>query len=131
MNTLLALFALATSTYNLPPGLISALCYVESNHHVSAYVDNDRGSPSHGVCQLKYATARFVGFRGTTEQLRNPKTNIKYAAKYLHYQLVRYHGDSVKAIAAYNAGTYHVNKRGLIKNRIYVGKVLVAWAEQR
>ena len=125
------MFALASSTYHLPPGLISALCYVESNHRVLAYVANDRGSPSHGVCQLKLTTARFVGFRGNEKQLRDPKTNINYAAKYLHYQLVRYGGDSVKAIAAYNSGTYHVNARGQIKNRHYVGKVLLAWRENK
>ena len=131
MNTIPLLFALISQTYNLPPGLLSALCFVESKHDASALVVNDRGSASHGICQVKLATAAFVGFRGSEKQLRDPETNITYAAKYLHHQLVRYHGDPRKAIAAYNAGTYHVNTRGLIKNRKYVGKVLVAWEENR
>lgn len=131
MNSLLVMFTLATYNFNLPAGLLSAVCWVESNHDVRVYLANDGGSPSHGLCQVKLATARSMGFRGGEIELRKPETNIHYAAKYLSHQLIRYDGDARKAIAAYNSGTYRLNSRGLIKNRKYVRKVLIAWAEQR
>lgn len=131
METLLTLFALTTTTFNLPTGLLSALCYVESGHHVGAYLANDGGSPSHGVCQVKLETARLMGFRGTPAKLKQPKVNIYYAGKYLAYQMVRYNHDSRKAIAAYNAGTFKVNRKGQVCNRKYLGKVMIAWAENK
>lgn len=125
------MFAITSSSFSLPTGLLSALCYVESGHHVSAYLANDGGTPSHGICQIKLETARLMGFRGTAAKLKQPRVNIYYAGKYLAYQMARYHHDARKAISAYNAGTFKINKRGLICNRKYVGKVLVAWAENK
>lgn len=92
---------------------------------------NDGGSPSHGVCQLKEATARLMGFKGSKKALINPEVNVYYSGKYLRYQLDRYAGDTGKAIAAYNAGTCRYNQRGQTKNRKYVKKVLRAWAQNK
>src|SRR5450759_4026658 len=36
-----------------------------------------------GLMQIKLATARGLGYTGTTEGLRDPDTNLTYAVKYL------------------------------------------------
>jgi soluble lytic murein transglycosylase-like protein len=128
--TLLLAFTAATQTHQLPPGLLSALCYVESRHNVRAINIHDGGSSSHGVCQVKLGTARQMGFRGTAKELQSPKNNIRYAARYLHYQYLRYDGNAHKAIAAYNSGTYST-VNGRAKNSKYVTKVFIAWSERR
>jgi soluble lytic murein transglycosylase-like protein len=62
-----------------------------------------------------------MGYRGTAKQLMNPKTNIKFAAKYLRYQMNRYQ-DVKRAVVAYNIG----NARGLTGSH-YQRKVFLVW----
>lgn len=132
MGTLAATFMLVSSIWNLPPGLISALCYVESGHNANAIHRHDGHTDSLGVCQIKFQVAKGIGFKGTASQLQtDPYINAYFAAKLLHRHLVRYSGDPRKAIAAYNAGRHRVNDQGLTKNRKYVGKVFRAWAENK
>lgn len=125
--TLPLMFLLASQAFNLPPGLLPAVCYVESTHKVQAINLNDGGSASHGVCQLKLASARQMGFKGTAAQLQYPQVNAYFAAKYLRHQMVRYNGDLLKAIASYNSGTFKADKYGMPLNKRYVRKVLAAW----
>src|SRR5882724_7811726 len=117
MAALGLLFTIASQTQGLPIGLLSALCFIESTHHVEAFNANDKGSPSHGVCQVKFGTARAMGFTGTMDQLQDPTTNVRYASKYLRNQLRRYNNDTRKAVAAYNSGTYRIGVNGLPINQ--------------
>lgn len=121
-------FASATATFNLPPGLLASICYVESNHVVSKVNTNDNGSSSYGVCQLKFHTARQMGFKGDQAKLLNPQVNVYYAARYLSHQHHRYRGDVLKTIGAYNAGSYRLSRRtGAPINQEYINKVLKVW----
>lgn len=125
--SLALLFAMATQTNGLPEGLLSAVCFVESSHRPGViHIDDGNGS-SLGVCQIKLSTAEYLGFAGTTSQLMNPKTNIKYASMYLRTLLNRYDGNLVKAISAYNMGHYKERKPGYPTNKYYVDKVFAAW----
>jgi soluble lytic murein transglycosylase-like protein len=126
-ETLFLIFAAVTSQLQLPDGLLSAVCMVESNHNPKAIHYNDGKGHSLGVCQIKYETAKLVGYKGTAEALRGPKTNALYAGKYLRYQLIRYDGDIVKALAAYNAGKFNPTKSGIPRNLKYVKKVFSVW----
>lgn len=126
--TLTLMFALVSQTYNLPPHLLESICYVESNHNPRAIVINDGGSNSIGVCQVKLATARFLGFKGHPSALHGVNLNAQIAARYLRFQLTRYHGNVYKAISAYNSGTYRVGSYGIAKNCNYVNKVLIKWS---
>ena len=128
--TLLLLFSTMTQHFDLPKGLLSALCFVESSHDIKAIHIDDGEHNSVGVCQVQLPTAKTMGFKGTEVQLQNPKTNIFYAAKYLHMQLNRYDGDIVKAISAYNSGTYRLTRNGKLINQHYVDKVFNAWEER-
>lgn len=131
MTNLALAFIMTAQALNLPTGLQSALCFVESNHKVKAINVFDGGSPSLGVCQIKLATAKGVGFTGTAKELQETTTNVYYAGKYLKQQLKRYGGDIRKGVAAYNAGAHRENANGLTMNRKYVSKVFKAWAENR
>lgn len=132
MTELLLIFATVTQTFHLPEGLLSGLCYVESNHKIHAINKNDGGADSVGMCQIKFDTAKSMGYRGDVKTLHHSAAlNAHYAGKYLRYQMNRYDQDVKKAIAAYNAGSYIINKNGLPVNRDYVKKVMNAWADQK
>ncbi len=129
--TLAAIFLAVSSTLSLPPGLLSATCWVESRHNVAAMNWHDGGSASHGACQIKLGTARMLGYQGTAEGLRKPYANAYWAGRLIRHQLDRYAGDHRRAIAAYNAGTAKYNASGQFVNRYYVNKVVLAWAAGR
>lgn len=131
--TLVLLFSSVTIKFDLPKGLISGLCFVESSHIIHALNIDDGKSPSLGVCQIKYQTAKLMGYKGSQTELMNPSNNVYFAAKYLKYQITRYKGDIRKAVAAYNAGSYkkstvYINSA---VNHKYVEKVFLAWAENK
>ena len=102
---LLLLFTQATKVNRLPVKLIDAVCYTESRYKASAIHHDDGGGDSLGICQIKLATAKGMGFKGTAKELMSPAINIKYASKYLSHQMKRYHGNITKAIIAYNQGS--------------------------
>lgn len=130
-TTLLLVFATVSQTFALPDGLLKSLCYVESHHDVNAMHKDDGKGNSVGICQVKIETAKLLGFKGTEAQLRNPRTNIRYAGKYLAKQYLRYSRNTLKAVAAYNSGTYRENAQGQAKNKQYVKKVFTAWTEKK
>lgn len=125
-TALALLFASTSYNLGLPPGLLSAICWVESNHAPSATHLDDNGSDSIGLCQLKLSTARFMGYHGNSQGLFNPVTNVYYAGLYLRRNLRRYDANPVAAISAYNAGRAKVRA-----NRRYVSKVMLAWEGRR
>jgi len=131
MNHLILVFLTVTKLYSLPPGLQSALCFVESSHNVKAVHHDDGSANSVGVCQVQLPTARVLGFKGSETELYRVDTNVNLSGAYISKQLRRYNGDVVKAISAYNMGTYRVGKDGFPKNKKYVLKVLKAWGEGR
>lgn len=124
MVSLYALFILYSTQNHLPPGLLSSLCYVESKHNVNALALDDGGSASIGICQLKYKTAKMMGFKGAARQLIDPRTNIKFSAKYLRHQILRYKSVR-KGVIAYNRG----NSRDLTTT-IYQRKVFKEWGSK-
>lgn len=127
-------YATIEQMHNLPHGILEALCKVESNHrpHVVNPRDGKDGQDSLGECQIKEATARHMGFKGTRKQLFNRDVNRYYAGKYLAYQINRCTlksmacGSVLKGITAYNKGHF----KGTIVTE-YVRKVLAAldWGE--
>lgn len=111
--------------------LLLAICSSETDlTNVTVY--HDGGSPSYGVCQVKYKTAHMLGFKGKAADLVDPRVNAQWAASYLKYQLDRYSGDWCKATAAYNAGTYTESKKavGKPRNLRYVRRVQTRLPEE-
>lgn len=117
--TLIAMMGQVEKVYNIPEGLLVSICEVESHYKVNAINLDDGGSPSLGVCEIKLTTAKLMGYKGTAEHLwKDPVANAHWAGAYLSWQLSRYNGNVLKAISAYNAGSYST------KNTHYVIKVL-------
>ena len=96
--------------FTIPEGLIYSLMRAESSFSPTAL------SPvgAVGLMQLMPATAATVSNGGKGEfnagTLTNPKTNIRYGVKHLRDLLTLYKGDSILAVAAYNAGAGNVNR---------------------
>lgn len=131
MEVLILAFTVVTQTFNLPPGLLSALCHTESNHRTHVVNVGDGNGNSLGVCQVQILTAKTLGFKGTEKQLMDPTINVYYSGKYLRKQLNRYDGDIRKAVAAYNSGTYYESKKGFAVNQKYVNLVFRAWSARK
>lgn len=101
----------------VPESLAHAVISVESNYRANA-----RGSAGEvGLMQIKPATARMMGYRGTAKGLYNPETNIKYGMLYLAKAHQLGGGTTCGTILKYNAG--HGAKRMNPVSQRYCGKV--------
>ena len=113
-----ALFVAASLAAGLPQGLLESVCYIESGHDAHAIHPHDGNGTSYGICQIKLATSRTLGFKGSAKELMKPEVNIEYAARYLARQIRRYKGDYARGVCAYNRG--HSESHG---GSSYVAKV--------
>lgn len=120
-------FRLAAAESGIDENLLRAVCWVESSHKVKLPLKLDGSTPSYGICQIKIATARMLGFKGSVIKLKNPIFNIHVAARYIKFQMMRYAEDWRKAVTAYNRGSYK-KKYGI--HNIYVIKVTFALHEK-
>jgi soluble lytic murein transglycosylase-like protein len=111
-----------TQQFNLPPGLLNAVCYTESHYDIRAIHKDDGHGDSLGICQVKLETAQWLGYKGNAKQLMIPRLNMYYSAKYLRYQLDRYNQNIPQALIAYNMG----NSKHLTHSK-YSDKVLKEW----
>ena len=107
----------------LPPAFVASVARVESALRPNAV--SPKGAI--GVMQLMPATAKALG--ADPHDLRQ---NIDAGARLLRELLLKYDGDVVKALSAYNAGTGAVERyKGLPpfdETRRYVNKVLAAYS---
>ncbi|PTM92064.1 lytic transglycosylase domain-containing protein [Mycoplana dimorpha] len=103
--------------YGVPVNLAHAVIRVESNFNANA-----RGSAGEiGLMQIKPATARMMGYTGSTKGLYDPETNIKYGMKYLAMAHDLGGGTTCGTILKYNAG--HAATRMNPVSKRYCGKV--------
>jgi soluble lytic murein transglycosylase-like protein len=84
----------------LPAEVAHAVIEIESNFHPFA-----RGGDGEvGLMQVLPSTAHMMGFRGTLDELAEPRTNIRYGVRYLS-QAWRLGGqDLCTAVMKYRAG---------------------------
>ncbi len=107
----------AASKHGVPINIAKAVVEVESNFNPRA-----RGRAGEvGLMQIKPATARGIGYRGSTKALYDPETNIEWGMKYLAGAHERAGGDLCGTILRYNAG--HYAKRMNPISRRYCSKV--------
>jgi soluble lytic murein transglycosylase-like protein len=65
----------------------------------------------YGLMQIKYATARGMGYRGDPRGLLDPETNLTYAVPYLANAFKLARGNEQRATALFRSGYYYVAKR--------------------
>lgn len=111
----------AATQYGIPMAVFAAIVKVESNFEPGAINDLKPGVAiaSYGLGQLTLDTAKYH-CNLTKDLILNAKKNAQCAAKVFSYQLKRYSGDVIKAIAAYNAGTAFLTPEGKPRNQAYV-----------
>ena len=106
---------------HVDPALVAAVILVESKFNQSAA--SHRGAS--GLMQIMPDTGKWIaeemGIKNfTPDQLNDVQTNIRMGTWYLAYLLKEYDGNTVLALAAYNAGRGHVDewmeKNGWDKN---------------
>lgn len=103
--------------YGVPTNLAHAVVSVESKFNPKA-----RGSAGEvGLMQIKPATARMMGYRGTTKALYDPETNIRWGMQYLATAHQLGGGQVCSTILRYNAG--HGATRMNPVSKRYCGKV--------
>jgi len=90
----------ASDRNNMPPSLIFRVVRVESafNPRATSYVG------AVGLMQVKPSTARTVNPTVTRDQLYDIDINLDIGQQYLKMLIDRYDGDTVRALAAFNAG---------------------------
>jgi soluble lytic murein transglycosylase-like protein len=113
-DTIIAKYALEN---DVPEELAHAVVFSESTYKPDA-----RGSAGEiGLMQLKLATARGVGYRGSAKGLYDPETNIKYGMIYLGQARKLSGGTTCGTILKYNAG--HGARRMNPISQAYCNKV--------
>lgn len=116
----------AAVLYEVDPSLIRSVIEVES--HFDPQATSPKGAM--GLMQLMPETARELG----VVDPYNPEENIKGGTRYLRGLLDRYHGDTEKALAAYNWGMGNVEKnyqRLPAETKTYVARVLKLYEENK
>jgi soluble lytic murein transglycosylase-like protein len=105
------------SLNGIPVDLAHAVITVESNY--KPYSLGRAGEV--GLMQIKPATAKLMGYDGSTTGLFDPETNIKFGMKYLGKARKLGDGTTCGTILKYNAG--HAAKRMNPVSRDYCKKV--------
>jgi soluble lytic murein transglycosylase-like protein len=101
-----AMVATHAKANNLPEALVHRMIMRESGYRASLV---SRGNI--GLMQIKFGTARSLGYTGTVEGLRDPDTNLMWAVKYLAGAYRAANGDHKRAMHYYASGYYGVAKR--------------------
>jgi len=111
INALIRKYA---ALYEMPEALIHRVVKRESTYKPTAY-----NNGHYGLMQIKYATAKSMGYDGPASGLFDAETNIKYASKYLRGAWLVADNDHDGAVRLYARGYYYDAKR---KGMLYVLK---------
>ena len=96
--------------YDIPESLIR-----RSIKRESGYNPNARNGPYWGLMQIRYDTARGMGYTGSPRGLLDADTNLKYACAYLANAYKVAGHDEGRAIALYAGGYYYeARRKGLL-----------------
>jgi soluble lytic murein transglycosylase-like protein len=101
------LIAKYAKLYEMPESLLHRVVHRESRYNPRAY--NKRGY--FGLMQIKYNTAKSMGYDGQPSGLLDAETNIKYAAKYLRGAWLVSDSKEDDAVRLYARGYYYDAKR--------------------
>ncbi|WP_159948386.1 lytic transglycosylase domain-containing protein [Rhizobium sp. 18065] len=92
--------------YEIPEDLVHRVVKRESTYNPGAY-----HSGNYGLMQIRYNTAKAMGYSGEPSGLFDAETNIKYAVKYLKGAWLVADNDHDQAVRLYARGYYYDAKR--------------------
>jgi hypothetical protein len=99
-STYLPAIAEVAAANGVPPALVDAVVRIESRYDPTAV-----GSIGEiGLMQVRPKTAALLGFEGSSAELAEPKTNLRYGAGYLAKAWRLAEGDLCRALMKYRAG---------------------------
>lgn len=103
LNQLISKYA---ALYDVPESLVHHVVRRETNYNPAAV---HRGN--WGLMQIRYNTARGLGYDGSPTGLLDAETNLKYAVKYLKGAWIVADKDAKKADWLYRTGYYYTAKK--------------------
>lgn len=103
LNQLITKYA---ALYEVPEHLVHHVVRRESNYNPTAV-----HSGNWGLMQIRYNTAKGMGYDGTPNGLLDAETNLKYAVKYLRGAWLVADKDAKKADWLYRTGYYYQAKK--------------------
>ena len=92
--------------YQVPDALVHRVIRRESRYNPAAY---SRGN--YGLMQIRFNTARSLGYVGSPSGLFDAETNLKYAVKYLRGAFMVADNNHDNAVRLYARGYYFDAKR--------------------
>jgi len=92
--------------YDIPADLVHRVVHRESRYNPAAY-----SKGNYGLMQIRYNTAKAMGYDGPADGLFDAETNIKYAVKYLKGAWLVADNDHDQAVRLYARGYYYDAKR--------------------
>jgi soluble lytic murein transglycosylase-like protein len=96
---------------NIPEELVHRVVKRESTYNPRAY-----HSGNYGLMQIRYNTAKGLGYEGPAEGLFDAETNLKYATKYLAGAWMVADNQNDGAVKLYASGYYyHAKRKGLLE----------------
>lgn len=99
-STYLPAISEVAAANGLPPALVDAVVRIESRYDPTAV-----GSIGEiGLMQVRPKTAALLGFEGSSAELAEPKTNLRYGAGYLAKAWRLADGNLCRALMKYRAG---------------------------
>ncbi len=105
------LIARHAAAHGVPEALVHRIVKRESGYNPRAA---SRGNL--GLMQIKYATARGMGYTGPASGLLDANTNLTYAVPYLANAYEVAGGNVDRAVSLYSGGYYyHAKRMGLLK----------------
>jgi soluble lytic murein transglycosylase-like protein len=95
---------------NIPEELVHRVVKRESTYNPRAY-----HAGNYGLMQIRYNTAKGLGYEGPAEGLFDAETNLKYATKYLAGAWMVADNQNDGAVKLYASGYYyHAKRKGLL-----------------
>lgn len=105
-STLNGLISKYAKIYDVPEELVHRVVRRESRYNPKAYHHGN-----FGLMQIRYNTAKGLGYDGPAAGLFDAETNLRYAVKYLRGAWLVANTDHDGAVALYSTGYYYDAKR--------------------
>ena len=113
--------AFYAQAYDVPESLVRRSIVRESGYNPKA-----RNGPYWGLMQIRYDTAKGLGYHGPARGLLDADTNLKYACAYLANAYTVAERDADRAIRLYASGYYYEARRKGLLDQLKSGEAVAS-----